>query len=257
LKKLVLLGASVGLAAGVLFLAKSSHAADHLDSPAAAGNPMADIGDVYAWMGSDATTVNLAMTVSPKDDGSRNFDNSIQYAFHVTSHPGATASAAFGAPGTETNVICTFASNNSIQCWVALGTTVVDYVTGDPSVSGIGVTSADGKLKVFAGTRSDPFYFNLGGFKETVAAVEAAAGSGQITSFDAAGCPALTADQVMALDTAITSPPAVAISPCASGAIDCFATFNVKAIVVQVDKSLLLNGTDSYLSVWGSTHLAL
>ena len=49
----------------------------------------------------------------------------------------------------------------------------------------------------------------------------------------------------------------MAEAPCASGAIDCFSAFNVKAIVVQVDKSLVLNGTDSLISVWGSTHLAL
>ncbi len=218
---------------------------------------MADIGDLYAWMTPDHLTVNLAMTVSPADDGTRHFDNSLQYAFHVVSHPGASAAAAFGKPGTETNVICTFASDTSIQCWVALGTQVIDYVTGDPSVSGVGATSADGKIKVFAGTRSDPFYFNLGGFKEAVATTEAAGSAGQIGSADAAGCPPLTGPQVMALDGMLTTTPAVAESPCGSGVIDCFAGFNVKAIVLQVDESLLLNGTDRLISVWGSTHAAL
>jgi hypothetical protein len=257
LKKLAFLGAGVGLAAGVLVMTQSSHAADHLDSPAAKGNPMADIGDLYAWMTPDHSTVNLAMTVSPADDGTRHFDNSLQYAFHVVSHPGASAAAAFGKPGTETNVICTFASDTSIQCWVALGTQVVDYVTGDPSVSGVGVASADGKIKVFAGTRSDPFYFNLGGFKEAVATTEAAGSAGMIGSADAAGCPPLTGPQVTLLDGMLTTTPAVAEAPCGSGAIDCFAGFNVKTIVLQVDKSLLLNGTDSTISVWGSTHAAL
>jgi Domain of unknown function (DUF4331) len=217
---------------------------------------MADIGDVYAWMTPDHSTVNLAMTVSPADDGTRHFDNSLQYAFHVIDHPGSSAAAAFGKPGTETTVICTFASDTSIQCWVARGTQVLDYVTGDPSVSGVGVGSTDGKLKVFAGTRSDPFYFNLGGFKEAVATVEAAGSAGMLGSADAAGCYTL-GSAAAPLVTMLTTPPAIAESPCGSGAIDCFAGFNVKAIVLQVDATLLVSSSDRLISVWGSTHAAL
>jgi hypothetical protein len=124
-------------------------------------------------------------------------------------------------------------------------------------VSGVGAASADGKLKVYAATRSDPFYFNLGGFKEAVATVEAAGSAGMIGSADASGCPALTAGQVMALDTMLSTTPTVAEAPCGSGAIDCFAGFNVKAIVLQVDKSLVVSTSDRLVSVWGSTHAAL
>jgi hypothetical protein len=255
LKKLALLGAGVGLAAGVLLMTRSSHAADHLDGPATSGNPMADIGDVYAWMTSDQNTVNLAMTVSPADDGTRHFDKSIQYAWHVTSHPGANVVQAFPASGTDTDVICTFTSDTAIQCWVALGTTVKEYIAGDPSTNGI--TSADGKVKVFAGTRSDPFYFNLGGFKTAVGAIEAAVAANQITGADAAGCPTLNQTQATALQTAVTTAPTTAIAPCAANQIDCFLTFNVKAIVLQIDKSLLLSGSDKLVSVWGGTYATL
>jgi hypothetical protein len=259
LKKLALLGAGIGLAAGVLLMTHKSHAADHLDGPTTSANPMADIGDVYAWMTTDGTTVNLAMTVSPADDGTRVFDKSIQYVWHITSHPGATAPAAFGQPGTEVDVICTFTTDTNIQCWVASGSTALDYVTGDPSTNGI--SSTDGKLEVFAGRRSDPFYFNLGGFKTAVATTEAVEAT--ITT-DAAGCPTGIAGDTAAFATAagqlrglLTTAPATAISPCAAGQIDCFANFNVKAIVLQIDKTLLLSGTDVLLSVWGSTHAAL
>jgi hypothetical protein len=257
LKKLALLGVGAGLVAGVLLMTRASHAADHLDSPATQGNPMADIADVYAWMTSDMSKVNLAMTVSPVDDGSRHFDKSIQYVWHVTSHPGATVVSAFPAQGTETNVICTFTTDTSVQCWVAQGTTVKDYVTGDPS--GNGVTSTDGKLEVFAGTRSDPFYFNLGGFKLAEKTVEQA---GSAITLDAAGCPQLDGGTVTALDTLLsTAPgsdvPVTSTVSCPGGQIDCFATLNVKAIVVQLDKSLLLQNPDFLLSVWASTHAAL
>lgn len=251
-----MLGAGVGLTAGILLLTRSSQAADHLDSPATMANPMADIGDVYAWMTSDISKVNLAMTVSPADDGTRHFDNTVQYVWHVTSHPGANAASAFGKPGTETNVICTFKSDTSIQCWIALGTSVVDYVAGDPS-NPAGVTSTDGKVKVFAGTRSDPFYFNLGGFKLAQAAVESAITNNQIAGADAAGCPMLNGTQAMLLQGAVTTAPTMDVPPCKANQIDCFAGFNVKAIVVQLDTSLVLSGTDTLVSVWGSTHMTL
>ncbi|HEY1810778.1 MAG TPA: DUF4331 family protein [Kofleriaceae bacterium] len=266
MKKLALLGVGAGLVGGVLLMTRASHAADHLDSPATQGNPMADIGDVFAWNTPDDSKVNLAMTVSPIDDGTRHFDKSIQYVWHVTSHPGTTVLTAFPAPGTETNVICTFTADNAAQCWVAQGTTVKDYVTGDPS--GAGVKSSDGKLMVFAGTRSDPFYFNLGGFKLAVGAVEqaeVAAGSAGLPG-DAAGCPTLDGPTVAALDGLLSTAPGsdVPVTPtasCLAGQIDCFAGLNVKAIVVQVDKTLLLpdpnpNG-DFLLSVWASTYAAL
>ena len=50
--------------------------------------PMADIADVYAWITSDATKVNLALTVSPADDGMRHFGPAVVYAFHVNSRDG-------------------------------------------------------------------------------------------------------------------------------------------------------------------------
>ena len=252
MKKLVLLGAAAGLATGILFVTHTSHAADHLDGPAVMTNPMGDIGDVYAWTngsGSDApTNVNLAMTVSPADMGSNSFGPSIQYVFHASSHAGASNPVAFGAPGTESKVICTFASDTSAQCWAVQGTTVKDYVKGNPSTA---MTSADGKMKVFAGRRSDPFFFNLAGFKTAQTLVENAT-----LTADAAGCPAVPAATAGALRTTLSTASVTAVPPCAANQIDCFATFNVMAIVVQIDKSLLLQGSDHLLSVWGSTHMA-
>src|SRR4051794_3612256 len=156
---------------GAMLVTHTTQAADHLDSPAAASNPLADIGDVYAWNTSDATKVNLVMTVSPGDSTTRHFDNTVQYVFHVNSYANVTTFPASNP--TETKVICTFENDTSIQCWVGGDK---DYVTGDPSNTA-GLTSADGKLKVFAGRRSDPFFFNLNGFKDAVATVEAVSGT--------------------------------------------------------------------------------
>src|SRR5262245_874741 len=112
LKKLALIGAIVGVVIGVAIATRPTEAADHLDAPTVAmpANRMPDINDVFAWMNTDGSKINLAMTVSPAEDGTHSFGPSVQYVFHVTSHPGATNAAAFVAPGTESRVICTFAS---------------------------------------------------------------------------------------------------------------------------------------------------
>lgn len=258
MKKLALLGAGAGLGVVALLAWQSrSQAADHVDSlTTLATQPMADINDVYTWMTSDATKLNLVMTVSPVDQGDRHFDASVQYVFHVTSKSGLGVAA---PGGTETQVICTFASDTSAQCWVVSGSTVKDYVTGDPS-GNAGVASADGKVKVHAGRHSDPFFFNLHGFKDAIATV-AAAPPGSIT-FNADGCPtacaggadARCAGTAAALRTKLSATPAVADPPCGAGTPDCFASLNVLAIVVQVDKTLLNDGANTSLGVWASTH---
>jgi hypothetical protein len=252
LKKLALFGTALALGAGVMVVTHKSHAADHLDAPTIkmVANAMADINDVYTWNTSDGTAINLAMTVSPGDDGTRHFGPSVQYVFHVSSHPGADNMHAFNTPGTESKVICTFTSDTAGECWVVLGSTVKDYVKGDFS-SPSGVSSADGKVKVFAGRRGDPFFFNLAGFHIAQHAVEMA---GAIPK-DAAGCPQLPAANALALrgflsNTAAADPDSL----CAPNQADCFLHFNVMAIVLQVDKTLLLQNTDKLLSVWGSSH---
>jgi hypothetical protein len=254
LKNLSLIAGGIASLALGTVLATQSHAADHLDSASLAGNSMGDINDVYAWMTTDTAKVNLAMTVSPGDDGTHSFSDAVQYVFHVASRTGDPL-AVIGHPGmgTETKVICTFASNTSVQCWVVVGTTVKDYVTGNPTATG-GITSGSGKTRVFAGRRSDPFFFNLQGFRNAVAAIAGMAGS---LAPDAAGCPTGLIDaQVMGvrgilstLQTTGTGSP-----PCSTTEIDCFKTFNVMAIVVQVDKTLLNQPGNTILAVWGSTH---
>jgi hypothetical protein len=254
LKKLALLGAAAGLGLGALLVATtSSHAADHLDAPAVLTNPMADITDVYAWMSPDGSNVNLVMDVSPADDGSNPFGPSILYTFHVTSW------MAIGAgPTPETKVTCKFATNNSAQCWV--GTAA--YVTGDPS-SPAGITDYSSKVRLFAGRRSDPFFFNFNGFKDAIAAVEGLIAGGTPPTPDAAGCPQIDDATGSALRMVLAEPARGALGnpPCngtgtngTGTTADCFANLNVMSIVLQIDKTLLNVGSNSLLSVWGSTN---
>ena len=218
-----------------LFAAPLALAADHQDGPAATADPSADITDVFAWMSSDASKVNLVMDVFPFATGTPQFSNTVQYVFHTSSRPSYGVAAAGSV-----NVICTFTTAQVISCWAG-----DEYVTGDAS-STSGISSASGKLKVFAGIRNDPFFFNLDGFKATVADVTAA--KGELT-FDSNGCPMLDAATSNALVTQLGT--------AANGgpAQDHFLAANLLASVVQLDKSVLTSG-GPLVSVWAATHVA-
>jgi hypothetical protein len=206
--------------------------ADRIDALAA--SPMADITDVYAWM-NGTSFLNLIMDVSPKDNGSTSFGPSVLYVFHLTSKAGIGVNQ---PGGTETQVICRFASNTSVECWVVSGTTTKDYVSGDPS-NRAGVSSLLGKVKVFAGRRSDPSFWKFTSFNSAIATFRASLPSATV---DGAGCPMGLGAQTLDLRTAL------------AGGSDDFAATNVMAIVLQIDKSLINVTGNVAVGVWGSTH---
>lgn len=229
-------GAMGGLLAA-LFLTgvPLARAADHADGPRATVDPAADITDVFAWMSADASHVNLVMNVFPSATTSSKFSDAIQYVFHLGSRVAFSNAATTEA---HTDIICTFDSAQKASCWV--GTAA--YVTGDASTTN-GVTSTDGKLKVFAGLRNDPFFFNLDGFKATAAAVAAAASG---LSVDAAGCPALDTSTATALVNQLKTAPG------GGTAVDHFVGKNVLSIVLSLDKTLVTQG-GPVVSVWAAT----
>lgn len=220
------LGASLAVAGGSTW--RTLRAADHADGPATTAEPAADIDDVYAWMSPDATDLNLVMTIGRNVPPTFRLSDRVQYVFHTTSRP------SFGAtPGAEYNIICEVETNGQIRCWAGN-----DVFLGGDASSPAGIESRDARLKVFAGVRNDPFYFNLTGFNTVARAVGTVGGS---LTFDAAGCPRLDAATANSLVTTLRT-----------GGDD-FLGFEAFAIVVSIDKTLVTrNG--SIVSVWGSTH---
>jgi hypothetical protein len=225
--------AALASVAAIIGYTASALSADHQDGPATTGEPPADINDVFTW--NDGNNVVLAMTVYPAAPAGALFSNNVQYVFHT-----ASASAGLGATTNPVDVIATFsaASPQTIQLWV--GTS--EYVTGNPS-STTGLSSADGKVKVFAGLRSDPFFFNLDGFKQVAIDVQNATGLVD----NEAGCPALGATTANALVGQLD------MSPDGGAPVNHFATFNGLAIVVSIDSTLLTAG-GKYMSVWAGTY---
>lgn len=244
-----IVGVGLGLAlivpAGAIAPAR---AADHIDgSQVMSPDVSADITDTFAWMNDDASKVNLIMNVNHNATTASRFNSAVQYVFHV----GAHAAFAPFATGTDKVVLCTFAPNGRGQCWLG-GTTggafdahvgEIDSVTGDEA----GVANDAGSMRVFAGLRNDPFFFNLVGFS-AVAATVAGLGAGGTTG-NPFGCPLLDAGTSAAL--------AAQLAHGEKGAdpTDTFAGLNVLSIVVQLDKALISDAANPILSVWGSTRV--
>lgn len=205
---------------------------------AAPADPMADITDVYAWM-SGTSSVNVVMNVSPRDDGSHSFGPGVLYVFHLTSKPNLGVAT---VGGDESRVLVRFTSATHVDAWLLdKAGAVKNYAGGNPG-EGTGAAASDNKLRVFAARRSDPRFFNATGFATALSQLSSANTS---ASKDAASCPALNTATALALRNTLTN-----------GA-DAFATSNVMAIVVQVDRSLINSAGNSTIGVWGSTHAGM
>ncbi len=225
-----------GLGASIFLIQRKAHSADHLDSPATTADPTGDLNDLYTWM--DGTNAVFALTLYPAAPSTALFSDATQYVIHTTS------TASYGLASNKTyDIICTFTGTTSPQtatCWGGNN----EYATGNAGTTGI--TSTDGKFKVFAGLRADPFFFNIDGFHAVAADVQAAIASGTLTTNDA-GCPNLSGATSLALVTQLQK------AADGGAPVDFFAPLNALAIVVSIDKSLITTG-GAIVSTWAGTY---
>ncbi len=203
--------------------------ADHLDAPALGGLTNAagdiaphsehgdrDINDVYVFQGSDASRTVLAMTTNPAINlfgGS--FGTNVRYVINVDNDGDARPDKAyvwrFGAAdgnGAQVYTVTRYSGGNAKS--LAQG-----VAWGSGSTGGSGIGSAKGDSKVFAGVRSDPFFFDLTGFLGTVFHIGT--------------------DNLKVLD---------------GNASDFFTPLNTNAVVIEVPDDAL-GGTN--IGVWGTT----
>jgi hypothetical protein len=154
--------------------------ADHLDAPALGGLTNAagelaphsehgdrDINDVYVFEGSNGARTVLAMTTNP-GLFVPSFGTNVRYAINIDRNGDARQDLAFvwrfGAPngsGAQSYTVTKYAGANARS--YAVGVRI-----GSGSTGGSGIGSARDGAKVFAGVRSDPFFFDLLGFLGTV-----------------------------------------------------------------------------------------
>jgi hypothetical protein len=227
-----------GMAVGLALLARSGRveSADHKDAPATIADPASDINDVFTFV--DGGRFVMAMTVTPFAGATAAFSDATKYVFHTSS------GAAFGTTTTDETFVCTFDAAQNVSCWAGAD----DYVTGNASSATAPLTSASGRLKIFAGLRADPFFFDLQGFKDAVTAVDSMETA---LTFDGSGCPAVSAAVSTVLVNTLKETTSTAAAT--KTVADDFATANTLALVLSVDKSLVTKG-GSIVSVWASTN---
>ena len=175
-------------------------ASDHRDSALLTANPAEDIADVYTFLSpTDPDRVVLAMTVSgfipPSENGTTFFDPQILYEIKLDTDGDAV----------EDRVIQAFVTGSGPHqvmhvrgpvAPLAAGTT--DRVIPGPEVATVRVShSADpiiaerNGVKLFAGVRDDPFFFDLAQFKHVVA--------GEAAGFNNPGADTFAGFNVLAL----------------------------------------------------------
>ena len=205
------------VAIGVTRLIRAS---DHKDSMLLAGDPAADIADVYTFRSptNPANTV-LAMTVSgfipPPEASTTYFDPNVLYQWKIDNNGDAVEDLVIQAfvTGTGGHQVMHFRGPAAPSDIGATDRIIDGAETATVAVSNTPtpVVASRNGMTVFAGVRDDPFFFDLVQFKHIIA--------GEATSFRNPG-------------------------------IDTFAGTNVLAIVVELPSSLLGN---SKLGVWGTT----
>ena len=226
---------TIGLTIGLLvFAAPRAWGADGADGPRATAEPAADLGDLYAWLSPDAKKLNLVVTVWPAAPESAALSPHVQYVVHVRSGP------AIRKTSKEIPILCQTA-DAGLECWV--GDTGW-HVRGDASKRE-GLASSDGRVRVFAGLRDDPFFFNRVGFERFVERVKSWRDD-LAPRRDGAGCTEFS--QVQS-DTAWyllqrgvdDNPP-----------INDYAGQRVIAIAIEIDAAIVSPG-GPILGVWAST----
>jgi len=238
----------MAVAAGVLLVPGSllvkARGSDHADTPAIAASPGVDLTDVYVFPSpTDATKVVLAMNVHPliaSGVTSTVFDPNTLYQFKITNKTGV-------APITENLVIqAKFTGTGTNQTVQIVGPvaptragTQSVFQTPD-SVSGTinTIFTTSSGIKVFVGTREDPFFFDLEAFFNILP------------------------------DRGTTVPPPIGRNPPADPnapqttsfnppgtATDTLKGFNVLTIVLEMPRTMLTNGGDGTgkIAVWCTT----
>ena len=145
-----------GLTNSILFLALLSGgtawASSHTDSPAAANNPVADITQFYAFMNPPCTVSGgagceappeeliLAFTVAPAASEATRFSDKVMYHVYFENDV-----------GTDSQIDCSVSADQMVTC------AGLDGLSVTTAVGEIGV---NGDIRVFAGLRDDPRFFD-------------------------------------------------------------------------------------------------
>jgi hypothetical protein len=228
----LLVGAGV---AGITVLATGS---DHQDTPDVELNPKMDMTDIYAFPSPTPGRIVLVMDTrafltpaQAADPVQGSFDPNLLYQFKIDNN----------GDYTEDRVIqVTFSGEGSAQQMQLRGPTappVVGAMMNEvadvaPAVSGGTGTAlgSPGDIQLFAGPRDDPFFIDL----------------------EAAFCVLPDRKPVTGELSAPCDLPGVPPFRPAGEAVNYVHGFNVLAIAIELQSSLLENGAPGKLNIWGT-----
>lgn len=151
--------ATVALGTTALMLGgPQAQAADHVDAPDTTADSAADITDFFAWHENDRVVAAIAYAGLDVPGSEGTFDDGVLYGIHVDND---------GDNEPDQSVWIRFGQDPEGN-W---GVKVEGLPGGEAEVVGpVGeVLDAGLGLRVFAGVRDDPFFFDLDGFQETLA----------------------------------------------------------------------------------------
>lgn len=144
------------LLVGASLVGSAAYAADHLDSPGANNDPTADINDVYVFRSgaSDANNTRrtvFVMTLIPAADGDARLSPNVEYRFWIRD----------ADTQDRLDIVCTATPgpDQTISCEGPNGAS--DSVAFNAIEAGNGNVD---NMRIFAGLREDPFFFDLDAF---------------------------------------------------------------------------------------------
>jgi hypothetical protein len=142
------------VAAALCFALPGAQAADHRDSPIATADPAADINDVYLFVNpNNANETIIVTTVLPFATTNSRFSDAVEYRLHIDN----------GGGPNQIVILCR--SSNQSMTMTCSGPGGLNVSGGlDRIVTGTG-------MRMFAGLRDDPFFFDSPAFNATRAAV--------------------------------------------------------------------------------------
>ena len=173
-RMLLLLSGMFALAAAIVAGFGPASGADHGDAPLAKANHAEDLADVYAFAGS-GTNVVFVMTVNPltMPGDTPAFDSAGLYQFRIDNNgdavPDVTYNVTFAAAASDGTQAVTVKKATGAAA-DALSDSGTNVITGK-STAGTAAAHVDssGSVKLFAGLRDDPFFFDLNAFKAGLA----------------------------------------------------------------------------------------
>jgi hypothetical protein len=173
-KVLLLLSGARALGAVAVAGFGPASGADHGDAPLAKANHAEDLADVYAFAGSGKNVV-FAMTVNPltMPGDTPTFDPAGLYQFRIDNNgdavPDVTFNVTFGAASSDgTQTVSVKAANGpDADALTNSGSAVISGKTTAGTAAP--VVNTKGGVKLFAGLRDDPFFFDLNAFKAGLA----------------------------------------------------------------------------------------